>query len=203
MSPIPRTIPVGERHGRLVVTNERKPGERRVQCRCDCGTEHSVLYSEWGRTQSCGCLRREVAAAKGKTHGMSKSPEYRIWNHMRDRCSNPANADWPDYGGRGISVCDRWQDFANFYADMGPRPTPSHSIDRVDNGMGYEPSNCRWATPKEQANNRRQRRLNTHCANGHPFSEENTRIYRGHRVCRTCHRDYERAARASQKGSLA
>lgn len=192
------TITVGERSGRLVAVSQRNPGEPRVQCRCDCGTEHNISSKEWGKTMSCGCLRRERNRERNTTHGLSKSPEYRIWNHMRERCSNPTDRFWKDYGGRGITVCERWQDFALFYADMGPRPSDSHSIDRTDNDRGYEPDNCRWVTAKEQAANRRARQLRSECRNGHAYTPGNTREYRGYRVCRACHRDNNRlhAARA-------
>lgn len=94
-----------------------------------------------------------------KRHGLRRSSEYRIWRHMRTRCENPNCHAYKDYGGRGIKVCDRWLDFASFYADMGPRPSGSHSIDRIDNSIGYSPENCRWATCKEQQRNRRDTRL--------------------------------------------
>jgi hypothetical protein len=84
-------------------------------------------------------------------------PEYKVWAAMIQRCSNPNNADYPDYGGRGIRVCDRWLKFANFYADMGPRPSPQHSIDRIDNDGNYALGNCRWATAADQRANQRPR----------------------------------------------
>lgn len=87
------------------------------------------------------------------------SAEYRVWRHIRTRCENERSPAFKDYGGRGIRVCDRWLDFVNFYDDMGPRPSPNHSIDRIDNSKGYEPSNCRWATSKEQQRNRRDNRV--------------------------------------------
>lgn len=196
----PRIIPVGERYERLVVTSQRNPGEKRVQCRCDCGKDHSVSLSEWGKTMSCGCLRSERSSELKRTHGLSKSVEYRAWNKMRERCGDPRDRFWADYGGRGIAVCDRWADFMAFYEDMGPRPTPTHSIDRINNDRGYGPDNCRWATPQEQANNRRSRRLKTVCSNGHEYTPENTREYRKQRYCRACHRNNERKRRENKGG---
>ena len=96
-----------------------------------------------------------------KTHGMSKTPEYRAWIHMKDRCFNPNSKDYPNWGGRGITVCDRWLNFENFLADMGSRPTTKHSLDRIDNDGDYSPKNCKWSTKAEQQNNRRYNRLIT------------------------------------------
>ncbi len=102
-----------------------------------------------------------------KTHGMSKgkgrrmSKLYQTWAEIKQRCLNPKSCNYPNYGARGVTVCDRWLTFENFAADMGEPPTPKHSIDRIDNSKGYEPGNCRWATVKEQANNRRSNRLVT------------------------------------------
>lgn len=154
----------GRRFGRLIVI-ERTPdkgGRTAWKCLCDCGTSKVVNGASVlrGSTRSCGCLRRESArrnAAANLTHGMHGTRTYKSYRCMLDRCNNPKAKTYPRYGGRGIIVCDRWSGpdgFANFHADLGDCPD-GLCLDRIDNtGGGYRPDNCRWVTPKQQANNR-------------------------------------------------
>jgi hypothetical protein len=131
------------------------------RCQCTCGSIIDVKSPELlsGDTQSCGCLSREVLIARSTTHGMSRTRTYRIWANMLARCKYPSTPRFAYYGGRGISVCDRWNTFADFVADMGACPA-DHSIDRIDPNGNYEPSNCRWATrPTQMRNTRRSRML--------------------------------------------
>lgn len=156
----------GARYGRLVVAefHESRGGKRWWRCICDCGNETFVPTS-WlnsGNTSSCGCLgieaRNSATSASNTTHGMSKTATYNVWFSMRARCEKPHHKSYPEYGGRGISVCERWMLFSNFLDDMGVAP-PGLTLDRIDTNGNYEPSNCRWATAKEQSRNRRSNRI--------------------------------------------
>lgn len=157
----------GKQFGRLTVTGRGRQmgGKPTWLCRCNCGGLAEVRARSLveGDTKSCGCISREVTAARSLTHGQTRvgrhSPEYKCWAMMLQRCNNPRAHAYESYGGRGIRVCEWWNTFENFFADMGTRPSPLHSIDRFPNNDGdYEPDNCRWATKKEQAANRRPAR---------------------------------------------
>lgn len=194
--PASKPMPSGTRAGRLTVTVDRQPGDREVHCRCDCGTTLTVAVAYFGVSKhSCGCLRREITVAIKFSHGKSNTKIYYIWADMVGRTTRPTHARYSDYGGRGITVCDRWRDFANFYADMGDRPE-GRSLDRIDNDRGYSPDNCRWATAVEQRANRRPVRRAETCKAGHAYTEANTALTKtGKRVCRECVNRWAREAR--------
>ncbi len=157
------------KYGRLRITGpaQKRKGNLYYLCECDCGNFIEVLWQNLRRknTKSCGCFRREFSAEKVRTHGQSVkggwTRVYRTWACMVRRCSNSNDIGFPDYGGRGIGVCERWKLFENFFADMG-NPLPKTSIERIDINGNYCPENCRWATQKEQARNKRNNVLLTY-----------------------------------------
>lgn len=155
----------GQQFGRLKaikLSGMNNNGSAKWLCVCSCGNTVTVTGSQLGNgsIRSCGCLRNEIAISIGKkntTHGKSGTLVYRSWCKMLSRCRNKNYAHFKHYGGRGISVCKRWEIFENFYKDMGD-PINGYSLDRIDNNGNYEPENCRWATKSEQTRNTRSNR---------------------------------------------
>ncbi len=177
-------IEAGQRFGRLTAIKRvgtDKWGLQIWRFRCDDGNEIEAVAAEVrrSRTPSCGCFQREMLVARNKArakHGLWESPEHRIWRNMLYRCENPRCKAYPNYGGRNISVCEPWRNestgFAAFIADMGPRPSTKHSLDRFPNQSGnYEPSNCRWATSRQQNRNRRDNYIVTYQGRQMTFAE--------------------------------
>lgn len=166
-----RLNPIGDIYGRLTVVSEAPPrvNKRGVSlrvwnCVCSCGVavtrETGALAPSYKFEQSCGCAKSEKTRARNYVHGLgseaTRPPEYEVWRAMRRRTTNKNGVDYQYYGARGIKVCERWNDFVVFYADMGPRPSDGHSIDRIDVNGNYEPANCRWATALVQRHNQRR-----------------------------------------------
>lgn len=166
--------PIGNRYGRLVVIEETEKVKhncgttrRRVIARCDCGTVKTFNLTQLttGRAKSCGCLGREMASERlkklrakqtGYDSPISGTPTYRSWASMMQRCKDPKNKSFNNYGGRGIKVCDRWMNYRKFEEDMGERPA-GKTLDRINSNGNYEPGNCRWASIRVQNNNQRNR----------------------------------------------
>ena len=153
----------GQKFGRLTVLTRKgktKSGNAKWLCQCECGKETIVSSIELksGDTRSCGCLREEVSAARMTTHGKAKTKAFRVWMSMKARCLNKDDRAYCYYGKRGITICEQWMAFENFYADMGDRPE-GLTIERIDNNKGYSPDNCKWITQKEQMRNTRRNKI--------------------------------------------
>lgn len=156
---------IGNRFGLLTVINKVASGkysQARWRCRCDCGKEQIAYQSNLrrGTTRSCGCLRVKLLTKHGHNAAHRRSPEYRAWHHMIQRCENKNDKAYKDYGGRNITVHPPWHNFVNFLFDLkatiGLRPSSKLSLDRINNDGHYEPGNIRWATAQEQSNNQRK-----------------------------------------------
>ncbi len=161
---------IGQKFGRLIVI--KKAGSSRDKhilwlCRCDCGKDKIIQgnHLKSGATKSCGCLNREKTSIANTKHGHTKngkqSKTHIVWQHIIQRCTNPRDKGYSNYGGRGITVCKRWRKFENFLEDMGEVPE-GYQIDRINNDGNYCKSNCRWATRKEQNRNTRRNHYITH-----------------------------------------
>lgn len=154
---------IGEKFGMLTVVSRHSTasnGDVLWLCKCECGGETVTRRNSLknGQSKSCGCLKISLLK-QSKTHGLSRDPMYRVWASMIQRCKNPKSSHFSSYGGRGITVCDRWLEFDNFFKDMGNRPSHEYSIDRIDNDSGYHPDNCRWSLRDEQMANMRSNKI--------------------------------------------
>lgn len=157
----------GQKFNRLSVLSEAgRSKDRKVLwlCRCDCGTELIVSGKRLrnGESKSCGCLKSEMTTARNTLHGHAGTPLYKVWQGMVKRCTNPNDRNFHKYGGRGIRVCDRWESFESFYADMSDGYAAGLTLDRINVNGHYEPGNCRWATQTEQQRNRTNNKLVTY-----------------------------------------
>lgn len=172
----------GARFGRLVLLLETRKVRRNgtikaFECACDCGNTIVVdIYNlAYGHTRSCGCLQRERTSQAKRIHGASHTKPYYVWQSMIERCHNPADESYHQYGARGVSVHPAWRaSFTNFVNDVGCKPDGAYSLDRIDTCGNYEPGNVRWATPTTQARNRRARHDNNTGVNGVMFNKNGT-----------------------------
>ncbi len=169
----PTTDIVGKKYNYWTVINDLgiinptgKYSKHYVNAQCSCGEVKLMILNHLvtGNSTKCKPCASRITANR-TSHGMTKTNEYRIWVGVNRICKSPQSKDYPYWGGRGIKICERWQGangFQNFILDMGKRPSKKHSVDRIDNNGNYEPSNCRWATPSQQINNRRPYKTKTH-----------------------------------------
>ncbi len=169
---------IGKRFGHLVVEQFAgfSTGKGRGAiwtCRCDCGVVKTYFACNIKRpnhSTSCGCHKKEMVKTQSITHGLSRLPIYKLWHAMIERCESPNSDAYAHYGGRGISVCERWHKLENFFADMGHRPR-GKSLDRIDTNKGYSPENCRWASGRTQQNNRRNNTKIAHAGRTQTISQ--------------------------------
>ena len=159
-------VQCGDSYGRLSVIKEMEPricksrSVRVVLCECDCGEVKGFLLNDLRQqnTLSCGCLNSERVVERNTSHGLTGHELYSVWQGMKDRCNNQKSNAYKDYGGRGIKICEEWNDFKTFMDDMGPRPF-GYTLERMDNDSGYGVDNCKWATRATQANNQRSNHI--------------------------------------------
>lgn len=160
-----KSLPLsGQTFGRLTVFDRCSQNPSYWWCQCSCGSAAKRIYRSSltrGLTRSCGCLWRETVPGANATHRKTKTSIYRLWSMMLDRCRNPQNKRYARYGGRGITVCELWYNFENFYDDMGERPV-GKTLNRINNDGPYSPDNCEWASLKTQARNKSTNKLLTH-----------------------------------------
>ena len=183
-------------------------------CLCDCGNiviiRGASLTAKNKPTQSCGCLHSENAKKAKTKHGhctrVTRSTEWIAWKNMKTRCHNINAQYYKDYGGRGITVCDRWNSFENFLADMGPKPSPDYSIDRINNDGDYCPENCKWSTAKEQRTNQRPRkdqkwfRAHNNILNAVRYSNNQNQFAREYSLTQACIKDCLKKRQKQTKG---